>query len=390
MTRVPMRPRSASPKRWLLVSVVILTAASTPVGAQTPAPPLSTAGPALEELGRDARDTSRPEAERLELVGALGKWGTDQVREPLVALLDDPLPSIRAAAAQGLGWPGNQAAVAALRARVEAPGETAEVRAAALEALGKIGDATVRPMILAALGDPEPSVRGAALGAVALGPLVDPADRPSLLVRLATDDGVDRQMRAQAIQELAPMKDPAIDPALLQLLEHGPRMMVPAPSAAPTQQETMALRYREARDVRAWAANVLGRRRVQPAVPLLTQALADRDDFFLRIKAIEALAALRATAAVPALLQRLEDPVFQVRVAALATLGMVGDRTIVDPVLTRLEDEAAPVRIQAILTLAVLGDPRVRPRLEALRLTEEDLRVQRALDVALTMLAPRP
>jgi HEAT repeat protein len=167
-------------------------------------------------------------------------------------------------------------------------------------------------------------------------------------------------------------------------------MAVPAPSASPTRQEIMALRYREARDLRAWAARLLGSRKVQPAIPLLVQAVGDPDDFFLRLTAIEALAALRATAAVPALLQRLEDPVFQVRAAALGTLGLVGDRTVVDPVLKRLEDEMAPVRVQAVLTLALLGDPRVRPRLEALRLSEEDFRVQFALDAALMRLAPRP
>ena len=59
--------------------------------AQSPVP-LSTAAPALQELGRKAQDRNISEAERLGMIRGLAHWGTPQIREPMVALLQDPLP----------------------------------------------------------------------------------------------------------------------------------------------------------------------------------------------------------------------------------------------------------------------------------------------------------
>src|SRR5215470_6013794 len=91
--------------------------------AQGP-PRLSNAGPVLESLGKQAQNESLPEAERLEIIDALGKWGTDDVRAPLVALLTDRSEVVRAGAARALGWADNREAVPALRQRLDAPGET--------------------------------------------------------------------------------------------------------------------------------------------------------------------------------------------------------------------------------------------------------------------------
>src|SRR6185436_6355047 len=110
---------------------------------------LSDAGPALQALAVQAQDTSLPESERVDLVKALAGWGTAQVRDVLLALLKDPLPSIREIAAAGLGWRGDVEAVPALRERVEDRGEAPRVRAAALDSLGKIGDASARDVVVA-------------------------------------------------------------------------------------------------------------------------------------------------------------------------------------------------------------------------------------------------
>jgi len=350
--------------------------------------PLSNAGPVLEALAAEARDPGRPELERLQLVRALGEWGTSQVREPLLALLGDPLPSIRAAAARALGWPGNQGAVDALVKRLEAPGEEAAVRAAALQALGRIGDPSARAGVLAASRDPDPAVRGAALWAVTLGALTDPADRATLLGRFIEDEPLDLLHRAQAIQALAPLVDAGSTQVLLRVLEHGPRIAMPLPSATADQREILALRYRQSRDLRAWAALALGERREPAALPLLLRAAEDRGDFFLRLLAVEALNRYQDAAALPVLVRRLGDPFPGVRVSALVGLAALGDPQVVDPVLARLADQVPAVRAQAALTLAELGGPEVRPRLEALLQTEADPRVQQALEAALTKLAP--
>src|SRR5262249_13223668 len=110
------------------------------IASANQAKPLTNAGPVLEEFGKQARDQSLPEAERIQVINLLGLWATEDVRAPLVALLDDPLPSVRAAAARGLGWKGNQPAAPALKTRLTTPGEPIPVRVAVLEALGRIGD----------------------------------------------------------------------------------------------------------------------------------------------------------------------------------------------------------------------------------------------------------
>ena len=357
-------------------------------GAEAEPPPLSNAAPVLEELATQARDQRRSELERLQLIGVLGQWGTAQVREPLIALLKDPLPSLRAAAARGLGWPGNREAVASLRERAEAPGEAAVVQVAALEALGKIGDPSVRDLLLGASQDPDPSVRGAALWGVTLGALVDSRDRVTLLIRLAQDEALDLQLRAQAIQTLAVLEDRSAIPLFLRILEHGPRIAIPLPSASPSQQEIMALRYRQIRDLRAWAAKALGDLGERGALPLLLHSAEDSNDFFLRLVSVQALAPLRAPEALPVLERRLEDPFPLIRVSALTALVAIGDRRVVNRVIARLADDVPEVRAQAVLTLAELGDRGIRPRLEALRRTETDPQVQQALEAALNKLAP--
>src|SRR5262249_44202949 len=131
--------------------------------------PLSTATPALQELGRKAQDRSIPEAERLGLIRGLAHWNTEQIREPMDPLLQDPLPAPREAAARALGGEGSGEAVAPLRARIELPSEVPAVKVAALESLGKIGDDAGRDVALAATKDPDQYVRGAALAAVTTG-----------------------------------------------------------------------------------------------------------------------------------------------------------------------------------------------------------------------------
>jgi HEAT repeat protein len=140
-----------------------------------------------------------------------------------VAVLKDPSPEIREAAARALGWPGNDEAVPALRERVEAPGEAAAVKAAAVTSFGRIGDRSVRALVITATADPEASIREAALSSLALGALVDPADRTVYLIRLAEDRAVDAQSRADAVQALAKVKDERVVEALVRILESEPR-----------------------------------------------------------------------------------------------------------------------------------------------------------------------
>lgn len=363
-----------------------LSAVATVSAAQSPSR-LSDAGALLEEVGKQAQDRSQPEAERLKLIEALGRWGTEQVRTPLLALLSDPLASIRAAAARALGWPGNREAVAALRQRVEAPAEAPAVRAAALEALGGIGDDSARALVLSASRDPDAKVREAALQGVTFGRLVSPADRVPLMRQLAGDPDLDLLLRCQAIRALGELKDEGATDLLIRLIEHEPSSPMPRLPNPSDQPQIMMVRYREVRDVRAWAARVLGALDAKSALPVLLKTAEDPDDFFLRLMSIEALGPWKAREALPALVRRLDDPFDYARVAALRGLAEIGDRSVVDAVLGRLDDEIPTVRAQAVYTLGVLGDPKVRPQLETLQDRETNSDVQQVLAATLARLA---
>jgi HEAT repeat protein len=380
--------RATVPPWSMLVGASLFLAIGLPATApgQTAAPPLSNAAPALRELGQQVQDQSLPEAERLALVKLLADWGTAQVREPLLALLKDSLPSIREAAARALGWGGNREAAVPLRELVQAPGEPPAVRVAALDSLGKIGDDSVREAVLAASHDPDPRVRHAALGALTIGGLAKPADRVLLMRRVAPDQAIDPWLRCEAVRELAHANDTASVPLLIRLLETEPPVALPTPRPGATQQEVMVIRHRQARDVRAWAAYSLGLLEAKEALPLLLKAAEDSDDFFLRISAVGALVSWGAPEALPVLARRLGDPIPDVRLRALDGIAKAGDRSAVEGVRMRLADPQAEVRLYAVAAIVSIADGRTRADLEARRQQEADPRVQQAIERALARL----
>src|SRR5262245_44052107 len=101
-------------RRVVRASVIFLLLGVVPRVAAMAAP-LSDAGPLLQEMGKQIEDQSKPVEERLQVIATFGAWGTAQVRPPLLAALKDPKPEIREAAAQALGWRGNNEAVQGLR-----------------------------------------------------------------------------------------------------------------------------------------------------------------------------------------------------------------------------------------------------------------------------------
>ena len=374
--------------KWRLwaCGLLFLVLSWVPVQPTAGAPPFSTAGPALDEMGKQLEDQNRPAAERLQIIRAFEQWATAQVRPTLVAVLKDPLPEIRAAAARALGWPGNHEAVPALRERVETPGESAVVKAAAVRSLGRIGDRSVRALVITTTSDPDASVRGAALWSVTLGSLADPADRTSYLMRLAEDRALEAQLRADAVRALARVKEEGVVEGLTRILEHEPPLTIALPSGPPTQMQIMALRYAQARDVAGWAAGALGQLEARSALPLLLRTAEDPNDYFLRLMSIGSLIAWNVPEAFPVLVRRLEDPLTDIRVLALMGVARLGDRQAVDPVLARLSDQSPAVRAQAVTTLGVLGDPMVRQPLEALQQKESDASVRGALEAVLSQL----
>lgn len=373
-------------RRWLMATVlglVVSLAWDAPAAQQRP---LSNAQPALEKLSKELLDQNLPLTQRLEIARLFGGWATGQVREPLLALLKDPAPALRAAAAQALGWSGNMEAVPALRELASTAGEPAAVRAAATHALGIIGDRSTRAFLVTATQDPDPGVRQAALWSVSLGPLGDPADRTPHLLKLAEDQALDGLLRSDAIRVLVDVKEDRVIETLVRVLEREPRLTIALPPNAPTQPQMMELRRVQARDVSAWAAGALGELQAKSAVPVLLKTAEEPADFFLRQMSLNSLINLGAPEARPVFVRRLDDRLAENRVLAIVGLTRLAEKGDVGTILPLLSDRDSLVRAQAVAAVAVLGDKSARSVLEALQRHETDSQVLGALEEALTHL----
>jgi len=372
--------------RWLWCTAVVLLSMCLPQAA-TAVAPLSSAGPVLEEMGKRLEDQTQPAPERLDIIKVFGEWATSQVRPPLVAVLKDPQPEIREAAARALGWQGNNEAVPALQERIEASAEVPAVKAAAVRSLGRIGDLSARALVVRLTSDPDTSVRQAAVWSVALGALVDQANRTPYLIQLAEDGAADTQERSEAIRALADTREERVVASLSKILEHEPRRTIALPEGQPTEQQKMMLRYAQIRDVPAWTAAALGQLQAKTALPIVLGATEDPNDFFLRLMAVKSLAIWNIPQAYPAFVKRLDDPVSEIRVLAVIGLHRLGDPKAVEPVLAHLSDKSPLVRAQMVTMLATVGGPTVRPQLEALEQRESEPEVLAALEAALSRLA---
>lgn len=115
---------------------------------------------ALTEFVRQNRDLV--EEETLEALGILG----DQAAVPVItSYLNDPRSTLRRQAAKSLGWLGSPEAVEPLQIAAGDVSDP-DLRRASIQALRSLGAREASPMIGRALQDPHPSVRAAAAEAV--------------------------------------------------------------------------------------------------------------------------------------------------------------------------------------------------------------------------------
>ncbi len=138
----------------------------------------------------------------------------------------DPMPDVRATAAQGLARFVYMAELGELRpperdsieeglfAALARAGQPLEVRCRVVEALGALSDTRVAELIARAYGDPAPPMRVSAL--CAMGRSCDPVWLPTLLGELRSPRA---DMRYGAVLACGEMADPAAVPSLVPLLE---------------------------------------------------------------------------------------------------------------------------------------------------------------------------
>jgi len=151
---------------------------------------------------------------RADVADALGCAGDHGAVEPLIAALQDPYREVRAAAAWALGGLGDRRAVEPLSAALEDKEE--DVRSAAASALGMIGDPGAVQPLIGALGDEASGVRCSAV--LALGHLKDTRAVEPLIGML---DDQDPNVAEKAVRVLVEISGSRAVKPLIQRLGKG-------------------------------------------------------------------------------------------------------------------------------------------------------------------------
>jgi len=333
-----------------------------------------------------------PDAQRLRALERLTARAGDRALPVLLPLLTDRDPGIRLFAARRLGRAGVPAAIEAATRWITLPNVPLVDRQFGLEVLRDVPSLTdaARQAIELALRDADVAVRIAAL---------DTLERhdatPSLSAVLSALDDDSREVRLRAVRLVAGKRDPRIALPLLTHVEDADRQVrVEAIRALGSHPRATAALLRllaePTEDLRNAAIDALAALRADAAVIPLAALARKRpaDDAARRAQialgkvatpaALAALIALTRTppvsadtraalrgagaAAVPPLVRELAGGTPGSVAIAAAALGDIGDRRATAPLCDALERRAdlAPVALDA---LARIGDPAAVPTL---------------------------
>ncbi|MEZ6067633.1 MAG: HEAT repeat domain-containing protein [Planctomycetaceae bacterium] len=239
--------------------------------------------PALLPLLNDPADEVR-----LAAIEALGECGERSCVDALRPFVDDPDDQIAMVACEALGRLGDEASVSLLIDRLEAAGEIPDQQPLVLrliDALRRIGDERASlPLVNISL---HPSHRVRVRAAEAMGRLKDPAIRPALEEMLRCD--LMDEVKAAAARALGEVGDAESAPALLRYgLADSSSVRVQTlialgrlkPAGLAAQIEPFA--QDRAPQVRYQIATLLGELGDQLAVPTLDELAFDEDDMVQR------------------------------------------------------------------------------------------------------------
>ncbi len=263
---------------------------------------------------------------RLNAAAALARMGDERVRQDVVGLLRDPDPVIRGYGATACARAG---ATGSWGAIAQLLGEESEdVRARAAEALGALGEPAAAKVLTTALKDSSVKVRMNATAG--LGLLNCPAAVEGL--DIAAGD-LQPLVRKRALDSLAQIGTPEVRDIIARVLRG---------DGAP--------------DVRQTAARVLAQFPDPLTVSLLREAL--NDEFMVRVRSCISLGEIGLPECVDILLPLLKDPVSEVRFHAVNGLGGTGDGRVLKP-LEELIDDPDPLVLRGVgKALVALSDPR--------------------------------
>ena len=269
--------------------------------------------------------------------------GTALVVDTIHALLDDPAPAVRKAAALAAAEVADESALALLRPRFEKEADP-DVRSAFARALGGLGDEDALPMLAAALRDARnpDAVRDAALDAVrTIG-----GDRATqALVEVLGDETLSEERQKVVIAALGKFKADAAVSALVQSLGNAAPTVRDAAvgalasvlgsqkgGASISGVKAIRSRLRDGSpDVRKRAVSALGAIKDRESIPELIAA-ADQEE--TRFEAVAALAEMPDVRAFPIYLRALGDKSPDLRRYGATAVAKLRDRAI--PILEQL------------------------------------------------------
>lgn len=315
--------------------------------------------PEYERLFAVLRDESaeshrlRYTMDRLVTIGAVTVPG-------LLGLLREQSALARDAAADVLARLGEPAIDGLLEA-LDFP--SADVRLAAVGALRAIGSPRMVAGLEPALRDSDSRVRSAAIGVLSA---IDDPKALELLGSAAVDGDIDeRWLAAGALSAFGP----EAVPALLSVGQDDEEAWQSA------QRALLAIGADGARQLLAGLRAREPRHRVNAAATLAALRYARQDlvdlledqDWDVRWRVCDILAALGDPRWAPAVAERLADPESAVRAAAARALGAMGDEAGIERVVAALGDEEHDVRWAALDAVTVAGAPAAGPVLAAMQ-----------------------
>ncbi len=257
-----------------------------------------------------------------------------------------------------------------------------KIRLAVLQALEAIGNEDILPPLVDALGHKHVSVRGAAgevFVRLSKSGKLDVA--PTIVWLLRSKDVNVRRMAAEIARSV---KDPAGDlwPKLVAFIRDEDwwvreSVMDALVAMGGTQiaQHFIAYLTDESDVVRRFAVDVLARLKEKSALPALLKVSANDADWWVRERAVEAIATLRDERTVPhlaSLIKRVPD----MHLVVLQAIESMNGRAAAPHLGPALASEDAEVRLAAIRCLMVIGDPAQAAMVQPLA-ADPDLRVQK-------------
>lgn len=310
---------------------------------------------AVAPLLRHLDDTA-PEA-RAEVARALGRIGDARAVVPLIGKVQDSVGDVRKVVARALGDLGDARATSALMLALT--DNSMEVRVSAVEALGKIRSDEATPAVTALLDlqdQPDPNGYGGYRP-----PQITPASASAADVRAAAVRALGRIGSDAAVKALVgalSKDDPglgksAVRDALVEAGKPSVSALVSLLGASPTTNAA------------AGAALVLGTLKATEGLDPIVRGM-QRGTVPLR-HGLRALAAMGAATALPAVLERIDDPDPAVRMEAIHTASSLldpahPDGRAVDPAREALKDAATPMdeRIELVKMLGRTGAARAQ------------------------------